>query len=302
MKAYLYVPFQQNPAVLGKVAKNHVDNVSLNCVPPDLPSDWYRDPRLKVYSGYWVDDDLLSIGMTVRGGVDHEGRENPLSHVVLSDESPFLINPISSMVTLSKFVTDGTDVNLTALESIMASPSAYLESEQTLTKLVNDFGREFVMESVSALLKHPVTYVFYDVTKPMDFLNYVRLAYIIAGPLLGRKLSFVSTVDNFSGDAIWTLIRGYPVEDEDFKIQKDEKKQVDKQKAALVSMRKKEMITKSKSAKSVELILDELLDTPWFGMNRSSHFAAVREVLRGRGSKDDGALARIDKLRALKDD
>lgn len=163
MKAYLYVPFQQNPAVLGEVSDELRNIVAMKSTPKDLPSGWFRDPMLKVFSGFWVDKNHFAIAITVRGEKDHEGRENTLSHVILSDEQGFLANPISSLEALSNMVKSGSNINQVALESIVNASFMMLADDtiwKSWVKRINRYDRDFILDGISSIIKSPVAYVF----------------------------------------------------------------------------------------------------------------------------------------------
>ncbi len=315
MKAYLYIPFQQSPAVLGQIGQKMRDFVTEHATPKDLPTGWFRDPSLMVYSAFWADDEHLALAMTVRGEKDQEGRENPLTHVILSDALVFLANPISSLEALSDAIKSNEQINQSKLEDIFQASGVMLDETgwEAWRKRLEKYDEEFLLQAVSAIVKSPVTYVFYEKTKIQDFLDLMRLTYLLAGPRLRKDLTFVSTVDTFDAEEIWSRIRGYPVPSNGIEITKDEMSQIKKQKAALINLRKMKMMTKSKVLKSMEILYQELMDEPWLGLNKRDHVVIMHEVLQLHGKKkiEDindytrnlmRTFDRITKLRDLKDD
>jgi hypothetical protein len=305
MRAYIHLPFQQKPAVLGKPSKDIMDAIQANAVPRNLPVGWFKDSDLRILSSFWVDDDVLAIAVTVRGDKDRAGRENLVSHVVVSDDEPFLINPLSSLEALSSEYADPELATPEGLVKILSASNKILRNEDAWSSWIDrirSFDQDFLRNALGTVANRPYSYIAYsDEERLLDFL---RIVFMVIQPFMGKACSFVSLFGSFDEPDEF-VIRAFRKDSKKLDLTTEELDAIKDQDAALIDLQDEDIPENREKKKLPEILLQELYDEPWVRLDRYEHISILRYVLQKKATGNKKELhpyseQLLDTLKRLK--
>ena len=305
MRAYIHLPFQQKPAVLGKPSKDIMDAIQANAVPRNLPVGWFKDSDLKILSSFWVDDDVLAIAVTVRGDKDRAGRENLVSHVIVSDDVPFLINPISSLEVLSSEYAHPELATPEGLVKVLSASNKILRNEDAWDSWISkirSFDQDFLKNALSTIANCPHSYIAYSDQERL--LNFLRIVFMIIQPFMGKTCSFVSLFGSFDEPDEF-VIRAFRKDSNKLDLTEEEIDSIKDQNASLIDLQAEEIPENRKKKKLPEILLEELYDEPWVRLDRYEHISILRYVLQKKATGNEKELhpyskQLLDTLKRLK--
>ncbi|MHA1862761.1 MAG: hypothetical protein ACTSWA_03250 [Candidatus Thorarchaeota archaeon] len=287
MKAYIQIPFQETPAVLGDVTKRIVDKIVDDVIPRNLPSNWYQDDSIRILSAFWVNETTLAISVTVRGKKDRSGRENFLSHVVVSDEASFILDPISSIMKLDELSDTPSIATGAGLDKVLEASKSILGNELELKaflKRIALFDDDFIDEALYSLTNADHTFIGYS--NLVRLMDYLRLTFLTMKPILGMKCSFITLFGTFDQPDSAYTIQCFKTDQKRISLEKEDKSALKEIKAGLIDLPREKVLEKEKKSKITRLLISELNEKPWVGLDRITHLNTLHTTLKQRISKE----------------
>ncbi len=290
MRAYIHLPFQQKPAVLGRPSREVMESIQSNAVPRNLPIDWFKDSDLKVLSAFWAGESELAITVTVRGDKDKAGRENLVSHVVVSDEDPFLMDPLSSLEALSAMYSNPEIATPEGLLQVLGASNKIVKSEDgwaAWIRRIREIDQDFMKNALGTIANTPYTYLAYS--ERGRLFDFLRVIFLIIQPFIGERCSFVSLFGTFDEPDNF-VIRAFHKESKDLDVAKDDLNSIKEQDASLIDLQNEKVLENRQKKNLPEVLLDELYRDPWVRLDRYDHLSILRYILRKKAKGNEKEL------------
>ncbi|MFO7836890.1 MAG: hypothetical protein R6V83_09555 [Candidatus Thorarchaeota archaeon] len=290
MRAYIHLPFQQKPAVLGKPGRDVMESIQSNTVPRNLPVDWFKDANLKILSAFWAGESELAIAVTVRGDKDRAGRENLVSHVVVSDQEHFLMDPLSSLNVLASMYSDSQIATPEGLLRVLGASNSIVKDDDgwnSWIKRIRGFDQVFLKNALGTVANRPYTYLAYS--EEDRLFDLLRVIFMIIQPFMGRKCSFVSLFGTFDEPDSF-VIRAFRKESNKLDLATDELDSIKDQNASLIDLQDEKILENREKKKLPEVLLNELYNDPWVRLGRYEHLSILRYILQKKAAGNEKDL------------
>ena len=286
--AYVEIPFQEEPKVIGLLDPKILGKLLDNSIPGDLPDDWSSGDIFPVFIGYPIDDCAYATGLTTMGKSDRFGRPNLLSRFVVSDEPDFLIDAIS----VYDLERNASLIEPGELErSLLGFANDDISFRNWEHNLPLGADKSKLVTAVSSTLISPISYISYS--RSSDFLRFLRLVYLLSNPF-EEGLSFDSFCASGVDTRLSVRLRGIKTDSGSSNFDMG---QVRKKKAFFVDLDSGSMINNAKPSETVLAALDEVFQKPLCGLSRRQYLHFIFKLLRD--TKRRRKMKTIEDLRGV---